>query len=395
MAPTASEGRIRVLRIIARMNVGGPALQVATLMRGLDPDRYDQHLLVGTVGDDERDYLATRAPDVTATVVGGLGRAPRPLDDVRALVSIRRIVTELRPHIVHTHTAKAGALGRAAAVLGRVPVVVHTFHGHLLHGYFGPGLTRAVVTAERLAARYTTALVAVGPQVRDDLLAARIGFPGQYAVVPPGLGLHPAPDRRTARACLGVDPDADVVVYIGRLTRIKRPDRLLAVARRIHDARPAAVVLVAGDGDLADRARADAAPLGGAVRFLGWRDDLETLYAAADVVLLTSDNEGTPVSLIEAAHAGRPAVATDVGSTRYVVDDGRSGVLCPPDAAALAGAVLDLLRDPQRRAAMGAAAVEHAAARFGRHRLVSDTADLYERLLAPTARRGPTVSPKA
>jgi len=385
-APTASDGRIRVVRIIARMNVGGPAVQVATLMRGLDPDRYDQHLLVGTVGDGERDYLATRAPDVAVTVVGGLGRAPRPFDDLRALASIRRIVAELRPHIVHTHTAKAGALGRAAAALARVPLVVHTFHGHLLHGYFGPGLTRAVVTAERLAARFTTALVAVGPQVRDDLLAARIGRPGQYTVVPPGIGLRPAPDRGTARASLGVAPDADVVLYVGRLTGIKRPDRLLDVARRVHDARPAAVVLVAGDGDLAARARADAAGLDGAVRFLGWRDDLETLYAAADVVLLTSDNEGTPVSLIEAAHAGRPAVATDVGSTRYVVDDGRSGVLCPPDAAALAGAVLDLLGDPERRAAMSAAAVEHAAARFGRHRLVSDTEALYERLLATTAR---------
>jgi glycosyltransferase involved in cell wall biosynthesis len=387
-APAPGE-RIRVLRIIARMNVGGPAVQVTTLMRGLDPDRYEHRLLVGTVGTDESDHLATRAPDVTATVVAGLGRAPRLIDDGRALATIRRIMADYRPHVVHTHTAKAGALGRAAATALRVPVVVHTFHGHLLHGYFGPWRTRAVVAAERLAARCSTTLVAVGPQVRDDLLAVRIGRPHQYAVVPPGIGLEPLPDRGEARAALGIDPDADVVLYVGRLTRIKRPDRLLEVARRLRDARPSAVVVVAGDGELAAQARAEAAPLGDAVRFLGWRDDLETLYAAADVVLLTSDNEGTPVSLIEAAHAGRPVVATDVGSTRHVVDDGHTGVLCPPEADALADAVLDLFDDPQRYAAMSAAAPQHAAGRFGRRRLVTDTEALYEHLLATPALRWP------
>jgi glycosyltransferase involved in cell wall biosynthesis len=382
MSHAVSADRVRVLRVIARMNVGGPAVQVTTLMRGLDPDRYDQRLLVGTVGGGESDYLATRAPDVAATVVAGLGRAARPLDDLRALVAISRIMAEFRPHIVHTHTAKAGALGRVAALTRRVPVIVHTFHGHLLHGYFGPGRTRAVVAAERMTARFTTALVAVGPQVRDDLLAARVGRPRQYTVVPPGIRLGPLPDCHTARAALGIEPDADVVLYVGRLTRIKRPDRLVAVARHIHDILPSAVVVVAGDGDLAAGVRADAAPLGGAIRFLGWRDDLETLYAAADVVLLTSDNEGTPVSLIEAAHAGRPAVATDVGSTRHVVDDGRTGVLCPPDARTLADAVVDLLGDPDRRTAMSAAAAERAAERFCQRRLVSDTEALYERLFA-------------
>jgi glycosyltransferase involved in cell wall biosynthesis len=156
---------------------------------------------------------------------------------------------------------------------------------------------------------------------------------------------------------------------------------LVEAAHHIHRARPTAVVLVAGDGDLAPRTRVAAGPLGGAVRFLGWRDDLEALYAAADVVLLTSDNEGTPVSLIEAAHAGRAAVATDVGSTRHVVDHGRTGVLCPPDAGALALAVVDLLEHPGRRDALAAAAGEHAAARFGRQRLLSDTDALYGRLL--------------
>jgi glycosyltransferase involved in cell wall biosynthesis len=383
-APSSGE-RIRVLRIIARMNVGGPAAQVTTLMRGLDPNRFEHRLLTGTVGAGESDHLATRAPEVAATVVAGLGRAPRLVDDGRALATVCRVMADFRPHVVHTHTAKAGALGRVAATALRVPVVVHTFHGHLLHGYFGPWRTRAVVATERMAARLSTVLVAVGPQVRDDLLAVGIGRPQQYAVVPPGISLGPLPDRSEARAELGIDLDADVVLYVGRLTRIKRPDRLLEVARRLRDVRPSAVVVVAGDGELAASARAEAESLSDAVRFLGWRDDLETLYAAADIVLLTSDNEGTPVSLIEAAHAGRPVVATDVGSTCHVVDDGHTGLLCPADAGALADAVLDLLGDPERRAAMSAAAPQHAADRFGRRRLVTDTEALYEHLLAAPA----------
>ncbi len=181
--------RIRVLRVIARMNVGGPALQVTALADGLDPERFEQRLLVGNVGEGEADYLDLRAPHVEATRVRGLGRSPDPTGDARALAALVREMREFRPHIVHTHTAKAGVLGRSAAVLARVPIRVHTFHGHLLHGYFSPRVTSAVTAVERAFADMTTRLVAVGRQVRDELLAAGIGRPDQYVVVPPGVAL--------------------------------------------------------------------------------------------------------------------------------------------------------------------------------------------------------------
>src|SRR5439155_11017175 len=164
-----------------------------------DPDRFDQRLLVGTVGSDEADYLSLRAPDARAAVIAGLGRSPNPAGDVRALAALVREMRRFRPHIVHTHTAKAGALGRVAAGVARVPATVHTFHGHLLHGYFSPAKTRLVVATERALARPTTRLVTVGTQVRDDLLGAGVGRTEQYVVVPPGVDMAEPPPQDEAR----------------------------------------------------------------------------------------------------------------------------------------------------------------------------------------------------
>jgi glycosyltransferase involved in cell wall biosynthesis len=370
--------RTRVLRIIARMNIGGPALQVTALARHLDAAGFEQRLLVGSVGPDEAEYLDLRAPDVEVVRIPGLGRAPRPADDGRALAAIVAEVRRFRPHIVHTHTAKAGVLGRAGAVIGRAPLRVHTFHGHLLHGYFTPSRTRAVVAVERSFARATTRLVAVGARVRDELLAAGIGRPEQYVVVPPGLELPPAPDRRDARDRLGLPPDAPVVAFVARLTAVKRPDRFVALARLVSDRFPDAVFLVAGEGqELAGMQRA-AADLGDRMRYLGWRSDVETVYAAADVTALTSDNEGMPVSLIEAAAVGCPAVTTDVGSAGEVVEDGATGFVTESEPAALADATIRILGDPDLRARFGAAAATRARRRFAQERLVADIAALYD-----------------
>jgi glycosyltransferase involved in cell wall biosynthesis len=375
---TDGAGRLRVLRVIARMNVGGPALQVTGLVEGMDPDRFDHRLLVGSVGPGEADYVALRAPDLALTTLPGLGRSPRPFDDARALRALVREMRAFRPHIVHTHTAKAGVLGRTAAKIARTPAVVHTFHGHLLHGYFSPAVTRAVVQTERVLARGTDRLVSVGARVRDDLLAAGIGKPDQYVVVAPGIWLPPQPARGAARSTLGLPAGGPVVVFVARLTAIKRPERFIEVARRLEAAHPTAVFVVVGEGDKLPALKT-AAPAN--VRFLGWRGDVEAVYAASDLVVLTSDNEGMPVSLIEAALCGVPAVATAVGSVAEVVLDGRAGWLCPPDVSALTAAVEAALSSGVL-ADFGAAARAHATAAFGRDRLVADSERLYEELAA-------------
>lgn len=374
-------GAIRVLRVIARMNVGGPALQVTALTEGLDPERFEQRLLVGGVGKGEADYLELRAPHLAAERVHGLGPSPSLIGDLRALATIGRAIREFRPHIVHTHTAKAGVLGRTAAMLSRAPVRVHTFHGHLLHGYFSPLVTRGVVAVERAYAHRTTRLVAVGARVRDELLAAGIGKPEQYAVVPPGIELPPAPAREEARARLGLPADAPVVAYVARLTNVKRPDRFADVAARVAAALPGTFFVIAGEGELLDDLRERLSALGDHARFLGWRRDVETVYAAADVVVLTSDNEGMPVSLIEAAMVGCPAVTTRVGSAHEVVLDGKTGFVVDVDADALAAGALRVLEDASLRNRLAQGASAHARDHFSRARLIDDTAALYEELV--------------
>jgi glycosyltransferase involved in cell wall biosynthesis len=367
--------RLRVLRVISRLNVGGPAVQTEAICRGLDPERFDHVVLAGHVGADEADHVDVRAGDLEVHRVPGLGRAVRPGDDVRAFAALVRAMRRFRPHIVHTHAAKAGALGRIAAAVTGVPIVVHTFHGHLLHGYFSPVVTQAVVAAERVLARRTDRIIAVARQVRDDLLAARVGRLDQYAVVPPGTQPPLTPGRDVARKALGVPADAPVVAFVGRLTAVKRVDRLLATWQAVRRALPDARLLVCGDGELAGQVHAAGPALG--VQPLGWRADVGTVYAAADLVLLTSDNEGMPVCLIEAALAGIPAVAPRVGGVPEVVVDGVTGSVCDKDPHQLAAAVAGLLLDDDRRSRLGAAAQRYATQHFTADRLVADLAEIY------------------
>ena len=358
----------RVVHVIARMNVGGPAELVVQLLDGLP----EQQLLTGEVEEGEADHLVLRAPQTPFTRVPGLGRSPRALDDARALAFLVRELRRRRPDVVHTHTAKAGALGRIAARAAQVPAVVHTFHGHLLHGYFSPTVTRGVVLVERALARGTDRLVAVGERVRDDLLDAGVGRPEQYEVIAPGVRVSTPPTRGAARAALDLPLDRPVVATVGRLIAIKRPDRLLAVAARL----PEVTFLVAGEGPLLEQVRHEATPN---VRFLGWRADVEVVQAAADVALLTSDNEGMPVALVEAALCGTPAVSTDVGSAREVV----VGEVTPPDPDALAAAVLRVLAGD-----LGERARREAQARFSPDAMLAAHDRMYREVLGATGRAG-------
>jgi glycosyltransferase involved in cell wall biosynthesis len=375
-------GPAPVVRIIARTNVGGPALQVTALMRHLPVGDYPQTLLRGQCAVDEDDYLDLVATDVPSTLVPGLGRSVRLLGDLRALVFIARELRRIRPAIVHTHTAKAGVLGRLAAVVARVPVRVHTFHGHVLHGYFGSVVTRAVALVERVLARTTTHIVAVGEQTLADLVAARIARPERSSIIAPGVDEGRPIAAADARAALGLDHlagDAQLVVFVGRLTAIKRPERFCELARSLATSHPHVHFAVAGDGALRGELEA-AAPTN--VTFLGMCDDITVVMRAADLIVLTSDNEGMPVALIEAAMHGVPAVTTDAGSVRQVVLDGESGVVVPiGDAEALRTAVAAVLDDPARRSAMGAAGKCHAQRHFSSQRLVDDYRRLYDTLL--------------
>ncbi|MER7503241.1 glycosyltransferase [Nonomuraea pusilla] len=375
------DNRIRVMEIIARMNVGGPATQVTGLSRALDREEFDHRLYTGHVDAGEGDHLALKEAGVPVHVVPGLGRSVKPFDDQRALMRIVAELRAFRPHVVHTRTAKAGALGRVAVRLSGVrAATMHVFHGHLLHGYFTGPKRWAYIRFERLLAGRSDRLVTVGARVRDDLLAAGIGRPEQYVVIAPGVGIGPVPDRATARSLLGLPQEAPVVAFVGRLTGVKRPDRLAAVARAVLQRVPDCRFAVCGGGELRERFERDVEPMRHAFHLLGWRKDVETVYAAADVVLLTSDNEGTPLTLIEAGMAGRPAVSTRVGSVAEIVKDGETGLLAGTDALELAEHVVRLLGDPPLAARMGDAARAWTTGAFSVERLAADTQALYRTL---------------
>ena len=373
---------IKIIRIIARMNVGGPAVQVSGLMRGFDAQVFDQELVTGYCADDEADYLEKVATDVKAIRIDGLGRSIKPRADLTALFAIIREIRRFKPDVIHTHTAKAGVVGRVASILsGHKSVRVHTFHGHLLNGYFGAGKTKLVILVEKFLALFTDQLLAVGEKVRDDLLAAGIGNQSKFGVMPPGLQLAEVPSRSSARKELSLNDDATYCAFIGRITQIKRPDRFLDVVAEIKSRVNDLHFIVAGAGELLqycqDRAEAENLP----VTFLGWREDIEVVLAAANFVLLTSDNEGTPLSLIQAGMVGIPVVATDVGSTNEIVVNGETGFLTDLSVNQLADAVAKVGTDSALRAKMGAAGREYTMARYGVARLVKDHQDLYLKLL--------------
>ena len=387
----------RVLRIITRLNIGGPSIQAIALSERMRSRGFDTRLLHGSLGAGEGDmqYLLT-APGI-ARQLRSLRRDIAPLHDAVALAQVLDTLRDFRPHIVHTHMAKAGAIGRVAtAIYNRTAGrdararVVHTYHGHVLEGYFSPAKTRAFLSVERTLARVTDRLIAISPRIRKELLDDyRIGRPEQYHVVPLGFDLDRLTsigdaDRRAARAALGIPAEAAVVSTAGRLTAIKRYDLFLDTARLVADRHSEALFLVAGDGELraALEAQARANGIADRVSFLGWRRDLDTLYAASDVFLLTSRNEGTPVALIESLAAAVPGVSTDVGGVRDVIDSDRVGLLAPfGDARALADHVQALLADREHRRRMGEAGRQAVASRYGLDRLIGDVERLYRELL--------------
>jgi glycosyltransferase involved in cell wall biosynthesis len=374
--------KVRVMRIIARMNVGGPAVQVSGLMRGFDAQVFDQELVTGYCAADEADYLEKVATDVQAIRIDGLGRSIKPRADLTALFAIIKEIRRFKPDVIHTHTAKAGVVGRVASILSaQKSVRVHTFHGHLLNGYFGAGKTKLVILVERFLALFTDQLLAVGSKVKDDLLAVGVGNQSKFGVMPPGLQLAEVPSRASARKNLGLKEDVIYCAFIGRITQIKRPDRFLDVVAEIKSRGIDLHFIVAGAGDLLlycqDRTKVENLP----VTFLGWREDIEVVLAAADFVLLTSDNEGTPLSLIQAGMVGIPVVATNVGSTNEIVVNGETGLLTDLSVGQLADAVVKVATNSILRAKMGTAGKEYTLARYGVARLVKDHQDLYLRLL--------------
>ena len=395
---TAVAEPVKVLRVIARLNVGGPALHVAYLTAGLAERGYETTLVAGTLARGEESMAGvSEARGVRIETLPALHREIGPLRDAQAILRLARLIRDERPTILHTHTAKAGAVGRIAALLAgtaRPPIIVHTFHGHVLRGYFNPLTTLAFRTLERWLARITTVLVAVSPEVRDDLVKLRVAPASKFRIVRLGIEL----DERTGgnedaraetRRQLGVPPDAFIVGWVGRMTAVKRTDDVVRTLRGLVDRGVDAYLCLVGDGPDRDHLERYAHELGVVKRclFMGYQQDVAQFYGAIDALLLPSVNEGTPVSVIESLAARRPAVATRVGGTPDVIRDGIDGFLVEVgDADALSERLAQLAADPERRAQMGADGRERVLERYAVERLVDDIDRLYRSLLDARAR---------
>jgi glycosyltransferase involved in cell wall biosynthesis len=386
------EQPIRVLRVIARLNMGGPAIHVASLAAGLESRGYHTTLVAGSLarGEDSMAFLADRL-GVSVVSVPEIQREVSLLHDARSVARVAALIRETRPHILHTHTAKAGAIGRLAALTAgpaRPPVVVHTFHGHVLKGYFDTPRTAFFRQIERALARTTDALVAVSPEVRDELVALGVAPRQKFAVVRLGIPLAErvgeAGSDADYRRLYGIGKDAFVVGWVGRMTAVKDTGATLEIVRALRESGVDGVLCMVGDGPDRGRLEQLAHELGIARScfFVGYQPDVAGYYGLFDAFLLPSVNEGTPVSAIEALAAGTPVVATRVGGVSDVVRDGFDGYLVSPgDVEGAAARLARLAADSRLRRSLGEAGRARMLERYSVERLVDDVDRLYRSLL--------------
>ncbi len=377
---------IRIMRIIARLNIGGPAIHVTLLTEKLGPPPHERMLVCGTVEDDEGDmrYYA-REHGVEPVVIDTLQRSILPFKDLRTGWQLYQLMKDFEPDVVHTHTAKAGFLGRMAARFARVPVVVHTFHGHVFSGYYGSWKTQLFLTLERLAARNSDRIITLTEGLRRELSEVyRITRKSRIVVLPLGLDLQrfaEAPRKPGGfRAQYNIPAEVPLIGVIGRLVPIKNHRLFLEAARMLCDMQPNAHFVIVGDGETRSKLEAlvDEFGLTGHVHFTGWVKDVAPVYADLDLTVISSDNEGTPVSLIEALASGCPVVSTAVGGVPDLLDGGTLGTLVPKgDARALSRSMLQMLINPPDPGPAQRAMIE----RYSIDRLANDLESLYRSLL--------------
>jgi glycosyltransferase involved in cell wall biosynthesis len=384
---------IRVLRVIARLNMGGPAIHVANLAAGLETRGYHTTLVAGSLarGEDSMAFLAERL-GVAVVSVEELQREVSLLHDARSVLRIAELIRSERPHILHTHTAKAGAIARAAALLAggaRPPVVLHTFHGHVLKGYFNSGRTAFFRRVERTLARASDVLVAVSPEVRDELVELGVAPYDKFVVIRLGIPLEERLGDPTVdsdyRRLYGIPEDAFVIGWVGRMTGVKDTGAVLEIVRATRDSGVEAVLCMVGDGPDRGRLEQLAHELGIArsCYFVGYQPDVAGYYRLFDAFVLPSVNEGTPVSAIESLASETAVVANRVGGVPDVVRDGVDGFLVQPgDNDAAAARLAELAADPALRTRLGASGRTRALERYSVARLVDDVDRLYRSLLA-------------
>lgn len=383
---------IRVMVLISRLNIGGPAMHAALLVKRFGFPDYESVLVCGESHPDGGDmaYFA-RAQGIEPLFMPEMTGSSNPLHALKAIYHLRKLMQEFKPDIVHTHMAKAGFLGRVAAWLAGVPVIVHTYHYHVFGGDFDPLRTRLFIWMDRLAARVSDMLIVLTQNLRHELSAVYgVASKAQMTVLPLGLDLSSFAEtprkQGSFRERFGLPKDAPLIGIVGRLVQVKNHDLFLEAAALVRQARPDARFVIVGDGE--DRmdimAKVRTMGLNDVVLMTGWQADLPPVYSDLDVLVNSSSNEGSPTPIMEALVAGCPVVATAVGGVPDMLDHGRLGLLAMPgNAESLAGAILQALRDPIN----AETAREVMMSRYDIARLLHDMDSLYRGLLTKKTRQ--------
>jgi glycosyltransferase involved in cell wall biosynthesis len=364
------------------MNVGGPAIQVCTISKGLPEKDFEQLLLTGKCESDEIDYLELNRIVLPTVEVVGLGRSISFLGDLKALLFLRKQLQGFKPDIIHTHTFKAGALGRIASFAIRPkPLRIHTFHGHLLEGYLKGAKLWILLQIERFLARKTHLLVSVGRKVMDDLITHGVGKTAQFRIIPPGFPIDRSLEKKALPRSLSERNSEFRFVWVGRFVDIKRPERIVEIARLLKEKVSPIRILMVGDGhlrkDLESQCIRERLP----VTFMGWQSDIHKILAGVDALILTSANEGTPISIIEAQRLGKPVVATDVGSVSEVMVQNESGFVLDYSVNGFVEKLELLARNNNLYLQFSDKAKKFSFERFSAERLVNDHVKLYQELI--------------
>jgi glycosyltransferase involved in cell wall biosynthesis len=391
--PEKPKEKIRILRIINRFNIGGPTFNATFLTRFLSDD-YETMLVGGLPEEDESDSLhIPESYGLTPILIEELVRNPSVTSDRKAYKRLKEIIKEFQPHIVHTHASKAGALGRKAASSCKVPIIVHTFHGHIFHSYFGKVKTRLFKEIERNLAKKSNAIVAISERQREELCSVhQICDIEKTHVVPLGFDLQPFNDKRmqgriAKREELGLSDDTIAIAIVGRFAPIKNHDLFFDAMENVLSRTSKKLKLfVVGDGSERENIEKRAAKLNQkhpeSVELTSWVTDIASFNAGIDLICLTSNNEGTPVSLIEAQAACIPVITTDVGGVRDIVKDGDTGFVVPVnDADIFAERVLELVENEKKRQKMSQNGWTFVKDTFNYNTLATNMDRLYKGLL--------------
>jgi len=391
--PEQQNEKIRILRIINRFNIGGPTFNATFLTRFLS-DEYETMLVGGLPEEDESDSLhIPESYGIQPVLIEELVRTPSVSSDRKAYKRLKEIIKEYKPHIVHTHASKAGALGRKAADACNVPVIVHTFHGHVFHSYFGKVKTRLFKEIERNLAKKSDAIVAISERQREELCRIhKICKEEKTHVIPLGFDLQPFYDKRLSereakRKEFGLEEDHIAIAIIGRFAPIKNHNLFFdAMQIVLSKTEKKLKLFVVGDGaereSIENRAEMLNNQFPETVRLTSWVTDIPTFNAGMDIICLTSNNEGTPVSLIEAQAACIPVISTDVGGVRDIVKDGDTGFVVPVnDADTFAEKVLELVENEKKRQKMSQNGWTFVKDTFHYNTLAANMDRLYKELL--------------